>query len=188
MMTSRLPKMAAMIINTIMNAEKTVIKTLIHSWSIISSVLVLLKLLIVVLEFETAETISLIVWIFSVVNDEEDDNLGDNVSDDDMFACDVQLLIFCLFPFTHVFSSLLFPLQSNQCEMMKSKLNHNNFLYTFDVRIRRSCCENYVDVVSAEGCWGTLLLFLIELCIEINNVTFTWKEIKSRQNICVRSN
>jgi hypothetical protein len=31
MMTSRLPKMAAMIINIIMNAEKTVIKTLIHS-------------------------------------------------------------------------------------------------------------------------------------------------------------
>lgn len=83
MMTSRLPKMAAMIINIIMKAEKTVIKTLIHSWSVISSVL-LLGFLIV--EFEIAcATISLIVWIFSVVNDEEDDNLGVDVSDD-MFA------------------------------------------------------------------------------------------------------
>lgn len=84
MMTRRLPKIAAVMIKIIIKAVKTVIKTLIHSWSIISSVLVLLKLLIVALEFEkvTAVTNSFIVRICSLLNDEEDDNFGDNVWDD----------------------------------------------------------------------------------------------------------
>lgn len=69
---------------TIIAAEKTVIKTLNHSWSAVSSVLVLLILLIVALEYETASSaISLIVvWICSLSSEEEDANPGDNVWDD----------------------------------------------------------------------------------------------------------
>lgn len=95
MMTSKLPKIAAMMINIIIDAEKTVIKTLIHSWSIISSVLVLLELLIVALKFETAsKTASFIVRICSLLNDEEDD-FGDNVWDDMAGLC-VAVVVACL--------------------------------------------------------------------------------------------
>lgn len=86
MMTRRLPKIAAKMIKIIIKAVKTVIKTLIHSWSIISSVLVLLRLLIVALEIEKVTafvTNSFIVRVCSLlINDEEDDNFGDNVWDD----------------------------------------------------------------------------------------------------------
>lgn len=83
---------------TMIAAEKTVIKTRNHSWSAVSSVLVLLILLIVALEYETASSaISLIVvWTCSLSSEEEDANRGDNVWDDtpaliwdDMMVIDV---------------------------------------------------------------------------------------------------
>lgn len=52
MMTSKLPKIAATMINIIMDAAKIVIKTLIHSWSISSSVLILLVILNVLLVYQ----------------------------------------------------------------------------------------------------------------------------------------
>jgi hypothetical protein len=104
-----------------------------------------------------------------VVN-EEDDNLGVDVSDD-MFACVCQLLIFLVSLFTLAFPSLLFPLRSNQPEMMKRKLNHNKFLDTFDARLRQSCCENYVDATKEDE--KILLLVSVESCMRIDNVTFT---------------
>lgn len=97
-MTSRLPKMAAMMIKIMIEAVKTVIKILIHSWSIISSVLVLLRLLLIVaLEYEPATSVtnSFIVRICSLLNDEEDDNFGDNVWDD-MSVSDLNFPSFCL--------------------------------------------------------------------------------------------
>lgn len=91
MMTRRLPKMAATIINIIIDAVKTVIKTLIHSWSIISSVLLLLLNILLIVEFGKVSFVInswLFIVICSLLNDEEDDKLGDddiwdNEDDDD---------------------------------------------------------------------------------------------------------
>lgn len=162
--------MAAMIINIIMNAEKTVIKTLIHSWSIISSVLVLLKLLIVVLEFEkvTAVTNSFIVRIFSLLNDEEDDNLGDNVWDD-MFACVCQVLIFLhslsFFLFFPSFFPSFFHVTIESTRDDEKQIKSQQFFIYFWCKNKAFMLCIYDGMLKAEACRKILLLILIELCL-----------------------
>lgn len=87
MMTSRLPKMAAMMINIIIDAVKTAIKTLIHSCLISSSVVALLLLLqlfliVVLKDKDVATVVARSFIVSSLLNGEEDNNFGDVVWDD----------------------------------------------------------------------------------------------------------